>query len=221
MWQRLSRAIRYRLGRHVLAPLLEDGTDEDVRAYYNSRLSDCSFLADPQHYERPRIDWMLARVKHGAALEVGCADGTMTAMLASRVDHVTALDLCQESIERVRARRLPNVEAVSGFVETFEPCRRFDWILMSEVLEHLRDPCAAVTHCLRWLTPGGSLLLSTPEGSWEGDSIEHLHVFTFESWCVMLARAGCRDLRVFSIPDGRGVVRWLSAEAKAGWPREP
>ncbi|HUG54120.1 MAG TPA: hypothetical protein VMR21_10975 [Vicinamibacteria bacterium] len=88
LFGRIRRSIRYRLGRHVVAPDLEDGSDEGVRRYYNSRLSDCSFLEDPQ--------------------------------------------------------RLPNVEAVCGFVEGFAPAERFDWIVVSEVLEHLRRPKAAI-----------------------------------------------------------------------------
>ena len=212
MISRIRRAIRYRLGRHVVAPDLESGTDEGVQRYYNSRLSDCSFLADPAHFERPRIDWMRARIEGGTLLEIGCADGTMTAMLAGKVTRLVALDLCQESIERLRARSLPNVEGVCGFVEHFSPREPFDWIVMSEVIEHLRDPAGVVARGLGWLAPGGRLLLSSPDGSWEGDAIEHLHVFDLASWCAMLVRGGARDLRTFKIKDRDGHDRWLGAE---------
>ena len=209
---RLSRAVRYRLGLHVVAPELEDGSDDGVRSYYNSRLSDCSFLADPGHYERPRIDWMLQRVRGGRLLEIGSADGTVTAMLASAVDHVVALDICEEALARVQERRLANVETAAGLVETFEPKLGFDWIVMSEVLEHLRDPTSVVARCLSWLRPGGCLLLSSPDGPWEGDSIEHLHVFDLESWCSTIVRGGARSLKAFKIPDAAGRDRWLGAE---------
>jgi len=209
---RIRRAIRYRLGRHVVAPDLESGTDEGVQRYYNSRLSDCSFLADPAHFERPRIDWMRARIAGGTLLEIGCADGTMTAMLAGKVTRLVALDLCRESIERLRTRSLPNVEGVCGFVEHYSPREPFDWIVMSEVVEHLRDPAGVVSRCLGWLAPGGRLLMSSPDGSWEGDAIEHLHVFDLASWCSMLVRGGARDLRTFKIKDRDGRDRWLGAE---------
>lgn len=209
---RISRAVRYRLGAHIVAPELESGTDDGVRAYYNSRLSDCSFLEDPDHYERPRIDWMLERVAGGAVLEIGCAEGTVTSMLARRADRVVGLDVCEEAVDRLRRRQLANVEARVGLIEEFEPAETFDWVVASEVLEHLRRPADAIARCLGWLRPGGSLLLSSPDGSWEGDAIEHLHVFNLESWCSMLVRAGARAFRVCRIKDRKGRDRWLGAE---------
>jgi len=213
---RLRRSIAYRLGRHVVAPDLEDGSDEGVERYYNSRVSDCSFLADPAHFERPRIDWMREKVEGGTVLEIGCADGTVTAMLAEKTDRVVALDLCRESVERLRARGLPNVEAVCGFVERFEPGRSFDWIVMSEVLEHLRDPGAVIGRCLQWLAPRGRLLVSSPDGHWDGDAIEHLHAFDHASWSRMIIAAGARDVRTFRIKDREGHDRWLGAEVVRG-----
>jgi 2-polyprenyl-3-methyl-5-hydroxy-6-metoxy-1,4-benzoquinol methylase len=212
---RFSRTLRYRVGQHVVAPGLESGTDDGVRAYYNSRLSECSFLEDPAHYERPRIDWMLERVAGGTVLEIGCADGTVTAMLARRVGRAVGLDVCAQAISRLRSRGLPNVECRVGLIEDFTPTEAFDWIVVSEVLEHLRHPQEAIGCWLGWLRPGGTLLLSSPDGRWEGDAIEHLHVFSLESWCSMLVHAGARAFRVFRIRDRGGRDRWLGAEIYA------
>ena len=210
--RRILRSIRYRLGMHVVAPQLEDGTDSGVHAYYNSRLSECSFLDDPNHYERPRIDWILARVQGGSLLEIGSADGTVSALLAPRVERLVAIDVCEESVRRVRARGLSNVEARHGFIERTNLTEQFDWVVMSEVLEHLRDPRGVLARVLRWLRPGGVALLSSPDGPWEGDSCEHLHVFDLESWCQLVVRAGGRTFRVFKIADRNGRDRWLGAE---------
>ena len=215
MLKRLSRSIRYRLGMHVVAPALEAGTDEGVVTYYNSRPSRCCFLQDPEHYERPRIEWILDTVKGGRLLEIGCADGGVSELLAKCVASLVALDVCEASITELLARGLPNVEARVGLAESFEPEGRFDWIVMSELLEHVREPERLVARALGWLAPGGRLLASTPEGQWEGDSIEHLHVFDLESWTRLFARAGAHSLRAFKIPDGRGRDRWLGADVTA------
>jgi len=210
--QRLRRAIRYRLGLHVVAPQLEDGTDEGIQAYYNSRLSDCSFLANADHYERPRVDWILERISGGVVLEVGCADGTFTEMLARRADRVIALDLCEASVLRLRNRGLKNVEGHVGFVEHFHPSQLCDWVVLTEVLEHLRDPQQALKLCVGWLNPGGSVLVSTPDGDWDGDAMEHLHVFHLESFGALMSNAGGDSLQVFRIKDRQGRDRWLGAE---------
>jgi 2-polyprenyl-3-methyl-5-hydroxy-6-metoxy-1,4-benzoquinol methylase len=215
MLKRLSRSIRYRLGMHVVAPALEGGTDEGVLNYYNSRPSRCSFLQDSEHYERPRIEWILDTVMGGRLLEIGCADGGVSELLSGRVDSLFALDVCEASITELLARGLQNVEARVGLAESFEPPGRFDWIVMSELLEHIREPEQLVARALRWLAPGGRLLASSPEGQWDGDSIEHLHVFGLESWARLFARAGAHSLRAFKIPDRKGRDRWLGADVTA------
>ncbi len=216
MLRRLRRALRYRLGLHVVAPQLEDGTDPGVVAYYNSRLSVASFLQDPDHYERPRVDWMLQNVRGGRALEMGCADGGMTALLAPLVEKLVAVDVSEASVRALAERRLSHVDARVSLAESFEPQERFDWIIMSEFLEHVRNPGLLVTRALEWLTPSGRLLASSPEGRWEADSIEHLHEFTLSSWGVLFTSAGARSARVFRIKDRQGRDRWLGADVSAG-----
>lgn len=212
MLKRLSRSIRYRLGWRVLAPGLESGTDEGIATYYNSRPSRCSFLQDPEHYERPRINWILETAHGGRLLEVGCADGGFSALLASQVSSMVALDVCRFSMDELLARRIPNLEARVGLAESYEPGELFDWVVMSEILEHVREPERLVARALGWLAAGGRLLASSPDGQWEADSIEHLHVFDLKSWAEMFAGAQPRSLRVFKIPDRSGRDRWLGAD---------
>lgn len=193
--------------RWKIAPDLLSYTDERVQRYYNSRLSDCRFLLDETHYERPRIEWMLREVRGGSVLEVGAGNGGMTSLLSPLADRVIALDLCQEAVEAVRALALANVEAVCGFVERYAPPTSFDWVILSEIVEHLRDPAEILRRCVTWLKPGGRVLLSTPNGEWE--SIEHLHEFDMATWCALLGGAGARAVSAFYIRDGYGKDRWL------------
>jgi 2-polyprenyl-3-methyl-5-hydroxy-6-metoxy-1,4-benzoquinol methylase len=209
---RLRRSARYRLGLHVVAPPLESGTDAGVVEYYNSRPSRCSFLQDPQHYERPRVNWILDAVRGGRALEIGCADGGFSFLLADQVASLHALDICRASVDELVSRHLPNVVGHVGLVEEFHPPDRFDWIVMSEFLEHVRDPESVVSRSLQWLAPGGRLLASSPDGPWEADSIEHLHVFDLRSWAQLFSVSPVQSLRAFRIRDAAGGNRWLGAD---------
>jgi 2-polyprenyl-3-methyl-5-hydroxy-6-metoxy-1,4-benzoquinol methylase len=194
---------------------LERGTDEGVLAYYNSRPSLCSFLQDPGHYERPRIEWILDRARGGRLLEIGCADGGLTELLSRQVEEIVALDACQASITALRNRRIPNITTHPTLAEAFEPGGRFDWIVMSEFLEHVRNPAGLVTRAVQWLAPGGRLLASSPDGRWGDDSIEHLQVFDLASWTALFVTSGGRSIRVFRIRDREGRDRWLGADVSA------
>jgi 2-polyprenyl-3-methyl-5-hydroxy-6-metoxy-1,4-benzoquinol methylase len=209
--------IRWRLGLRVAAPELEEGTDESVARFYRERVTDCAFLGDPNHYEHPRAQWVLERVSGGRLLEIGCGNGGMTRLLAPRVDKVLAFDISTPSLVALRQLGLPNVEAVEGMVEHFEPAAPFDWIVMSEVLEHLRDPAGILRRCVGWLAPGGTLLLTTPHGHWESN--EHLQEFTLERFASLLAVSGAETVSAAYLRDRDERRRWLVGEAKV--PKQP
>lgn len=210
---RALRAARWRLGMQAVAPELEEGTDESIAAFYQGRITDCSFLADPGHYEYPRVRWLLDRVQGGRLLEVGVGNGGMTRLLATRVANLVALDVSTPSLNAVRELGLPNVEVVEVLVERFQPAERFDWIVMSEVLEHLRDPAGVVEGCVGWLAPGGNLLITTPNGHWESN--EHLQEFELPRFAAILTASGAEVASVGYLRDDRDRRRWLVGQATA------
>lgn len=99
-------------------------------------------------YRIAHQQWRLGRIKElltpmlplcQKVLEVGCADGMLTQWLAERVPHVTAIDRAAPCIERCLALGLPNVEFVNRPLRMIKETE-FDLAVISEVLEHLRDP---------------------------------------------------------------------------------
>lgn len=201
------RSLAWRLDLPLVAEQLAEGSEDGIERYYSSRMTDCSFLTNPDHYEHPRIEWILNIVRGGALLEVGCGNGGLTQLLSVRVDHVVALDVSRPSIEALIALRLPNVEARADLVERFVPGCAFDWIVLAEVVEHLRNPLQVLQRCLGWLKPTGKILLTTPNGRW--GSIEHLHEFEMKNWCGLLAETGARNIHAFVINDYHNKQRWL------------
>ncbi len=209
--RKISQGVRWRLGMPVAAAELEIGTDESVAAFYRSRLTGCDFLEDPTHYEHPRAHWILQHARGGTLLEIGCGNGGMTRLLSPQVDRLIALDVSTPSIEAVRALGLPNVEADEALVEHYHPAVRFDWIVMSEVIEHLRKPADIIEKCLQMLAPGGALLLTTPNGHWESN--EHLHEFSLASFAALLTVTAAETVQVEYIRDAEGRRRWLAGKA--------
>jgi SAM-dependent methyltransferase len=210
---RISQSVRWQLGLRVAAPELEAGDDASITSFYNSRVTDCGFLSDPAHYEYPRAKWVLDRVQGGTLLEIGCGNGGMTRLLASRVDRVVALDISEPSLEELKRLGLKNVETVRTLVEHYQPDHLFDWIVMSEVLEHVRRPEQVVCRCFEWLAPGGTLLITTPHGHWESN--EHLHEFDLSTFCRILTATNAEVIKLGYLRDSGNRRRWLVGEITA------
>ena len=82
-------------------------------------------------------------------LELGTADGYMARLLAPRVARHVIVDAV-----RHRAARLPpGAEFVEGLFEDYAPAERFDLVILSLVLEHVRDPVALLARARGWLVP--------------------------------------------------------------------
>jgi SAM-dependent methyltransferase len=87
-------------------------------------------------------------------LDVGCGPGTITADLATRVTHVTAMELTDAALDLARAeigrRGLRNVDFVVGDVHALDfPDDSYDVVHAHQVLQHVADPVAALREMRR------------------------------------------------------------------------
>jgi 2-polyprenyl-3-methyl-5-hydroxy-6-metoxy-1,4-benzoquinol methylase len=151
-------------------------------------------------------------------LEVGCSTGYLSERLVQRGNTVVGLELDPEAAreaeqwcERVLVGDLERMEL------PFEPAS-FDVVLCGDVIEHLRDPGAALARLRPLLKPGGRLVVSTPNianwamrlsllaGRWQytdrGILDEtHTRLFTRRSLVRTVEAAGYRVERVdFTVP---------------------
>ncbi|WP_291810517.1 class I SAM-dependent methyltransferase [Cellulomonas sp.] len=144
-------------------------------------------------------------------LDVGCASGYLGAALQERGCEVSGVEIDQQDASEAR-KVLGRVEVVdletTPLDEVFEP-GSFDDVIFGDVLEHLRDPAAALRSAERLLRPGGSVVVSVPnvahgsvrlallEGRWEyldTGLLDRTHVtfFTYDSLMRTLHDAGLR-----------------------------
>ncbi len=95
-------------------------------------------------------------------LEAGCGVGAQTVTLAANSPRAVfvSIDLSEDSLAqaRLRTRGMPNVllQRADIFALPFAP-ESFDHVFVCFLLEHLRDPAAALLHLRRVLKPGGSM----------------------------------------------------------------
>ncbi len=95
-------------------------------------------------------------------LELGCATGLMTTLLAGEERTVLAVDRSEPYLARLRARALPGVETLLADVETAEPDGSFDHVLMTNLLHEVGDPATLLQRARGWLAPGGSIHVTLP-----------------------------------------------------------
>lgn len=141
---------------------------------------------------RKIVDALLRRsaVPDGArVLEVGCGSGGNLELL-SRHGEVWALEMDETARHRAAARgiarevdhaRLPEVEPFPG--------RRFDLIVMLDVLEHIQQDREVLARLRESLAPGGRIMVTVPAfpSLWSAHD-EALH------HCRRYTRRGLRDV---------------------------
>jgi 2-polyprenyl-3-methyl-5-hydroxy-6-metoxy-1,4-benzoquinol methylase len=99
------------------------------------------------------------------ALELGIADGQMTAHLLNSFAHVTGLEGSTKFIADVRERFADvgdRLRLVHSLFEEYQTDERFDTVLAMHVIEHVDDPVGLLRRAAGWVAPGGTLLINVP-----------------------------------------------------------
>src|SRR5262249_25547630 len=129
-------------------------------------------------------------------LEIGAGIGTITGLLAPGREKVVALEVDDFYVRRLknRFRDQPNVEPYLSDVALADWQRlkgeRFDSIVLSNVLEHIRDDAGAVQRFAQILAPGGKVLILVPAlpalfGAMD-EAVGHHRRYTMESLRAVL-----------------------------------
>jgi len=110
--------------------------------------------------------------ENSRVLEVGCGAGNLLVQAGVPGSFPVALDLSMQALTFVRSR-LQELEAGREALKGFACLQSigeqlpfadgsFDFILLSEVVEHLEEPHMSIREASRVLRPGGRLLVTTP-----------------------------------------------------------
>lgn len=100
-------------------------------------------------------------------LDVGCATGEYTDVMAPGFEQVDAIDIELDRLAVYAQDHPANVTLHTQSVTVLEFADdSFDVVTLIEVLEHLPDTAAALAEIERVLRPGGHLLLTTPNRWW-------------------------------------------------------
>ncbi len=139
-------------------------------------------------------------------LDIGCGDFKYLDLMAAEgiaADQLYGLELDETVVARARAKGYQVFRERAEEASSI-PAAHIDVATMFHVIEHVADPGAVLASVRRWLSPGGILVLETPNISaldarlfrrrfWGGYHIpRHWHLFSREGIGRVLAQHGFR-----------------------------
>lgn len=111
-------------------------------------------------------------------LEVGGGHGLYISEAIEIIGKETEYDLVDISASSIAlAKKMishQNVTYVHQDVFAYEPGKKYDFITMGEVLEHVEDPISLLKRLGELLNPGGRLFITTPTNA---PAIDHIYLF--------------------------------------------
>jgi SAM-dependent methyltransferase len=123
------------------------------------------------------VNWGLLRLWNGRrglrVLDAGCGFATTSGRIQQLGNEVTGIEESEVACE-VAAKRLSRV-VHADLLHADLGEEQFDVIMFADVLEHIPWPVGVLRSYLRWLAPGGSVIVSLPNvGLW---SVRFAHLF--------------------------------------------
>jgi len=111
------------------------------------------------------LDMIKDEIKNKKVLDAGCGDGVLSFMLAGMGAKVTGIDNSEDAINfaAYKNRNFKNVDFLVGSVYSipFED-NHFDYIISTEVIEHLKYPEKMLSEIKRVWNNKGKIIISTP-----------------------------------------------------------
>jgi 2-polyprenyl-3-methyl-5-hydroxy-6-metoxy-1,4-benzoquinol methylase len=109
---------------------------------------------------------ILEHAKGPNGLELGCASGVMTKILAEHFEKLVVVDGSEYYIGDLRKNfARGNIEYYVSLFEEFETREKFNTIIMAHILEHVADPVGLLRKSRNWLGKDGAIHIIVPNAT--------------------------------------------------------
>jgi len=145
-------------------PAAEEGPASELRQYY-----DTYYDVHWRPFERPdqpaprQVEMLLRQHLYPGArcLDVGCGDGRAGTVVTGCGGAYVGVDISRRAVAAARDRGF-DARLITGSDRLPFADRSFDLALCLEVIEHVFLPDRTILEVLRVLSPGGALIVTTP-----------------------------------------------------------
>ncbi len=185
--------------------------DKKVRLYKPSKIR-----------EKKIMELLGTNIKNKKILDIGCSDGTFGAKLVKKGAIVYGVDISPHAVD-IAKKKLKNayVADLNNQKLPFNS-KTFDFIITSEIIEHLYNPSNLLVEAKRILKDKGMLTLTTPNFLYWGNRIKflfgnfkyeksgifdesHVHFYTYKSLKTDLKMAGFEIIKENHVFAGPGI----------------
>ena len=125
-----------------------------------------------QNYENPRV------------LDLACGTGILGAFPLAELGYdVTGVDIDPRSIAAAQKENpFPNLKLVCSDFHDYAPDEKYDVVVAGYVMEHLEKPEELLPAINRLLAPGGTVIVTIPNGYGPHEMEQAIYYRFFEPW---------------------------------------
>ncbi len=136
-----------------------------------------------EKYSVQRAWWYATESGAKSVLDVGCGNGRLLYGMKFLLEspYLLGIDFSKTAIERMKEWYGINGEVLDVF-DIDKIARKFDMVVVNDVLEHIEDEALFLNKCKDRLNDGGTFYLALPNNMLGPDETdEHLRVYTEQS----------------------------------------
>jgi len=144
--------------------------ENDLREMWDPRIERHVF--NQYHNQLDLYLGLVEKYDAKSVLDVGCAQGTLALLLAERGVAVTAVDIRQSFLDYAASRyERGEVRFLAANILDRPDLGTFDLVFANQIIEHLVYPVDFLRALASYLSPGGVLVVSTPNHAYFRSSL--------------------------------------------------
>ena len=155
------------------------------------------------------------KIKKRRLLDIGSGLGVFPYVVNKNGWECTSIDPDPRSIYHIENNI--KVKVLCGDFMQLKPNGVYNIVTLNKVLEHVEDPIKMLSSVEGWLSKDGFVYIEIPDGEYaskEGKDreeffVEHLHIFSIASTCIMATRAGFKVQHIYRLqePSSKYTIR--------------